>query len=367
MAIFYLLMSGLLISFAWPVRGQFGHEWGAMIPGCLAALICALKPSTGWRQSFAQAVIFSGLGFALGGGFGFGDLLDTILAASSLWDVIPELIHLTLIGAIWGLLGMTFLGFSLSELPNFIHEVFIFAGTGAAVYAAIEILKLPYEIIWLAGAGFLLHGYNALFKKSQMVWIFGIFGFLGFGLGLLVATIILWYGQHGYISGDWWSLRDQIWGFLGGVSVMLAVMCSSSKGLAPQPMASVNWQRAGLSFYLVFVTMFNTWNVYDKWFHSTPPVSNPVLWGSFLIACVLVLIGLLLYFIFCSENVFSGSALNQTLSWASLFFCWYLGILAIMKSIVYSGWSVWETAFTLFIIDSAIFTLYLPSIFKKEN
>lgn len=369
--ILQIFLAGLLLSFAWPVRGQFGHEWGALICGGLAAVIVSVLITTGnWRAAFAQAVIFSGLGFAIGGTFSYGSLVDTIVAADSLKDVIPELIHVFFIGALWGLLGMTFLGFGLAEIGVLIQDIAVLAVAGGGSYLAVEVLKLGGpDVYWYAASGALLHVYNQTFKKSSLITLFGTFGFVGFGLGFLIAVLILWYGSHGYFgsTSTWWQLRDQIWGFIGGVTVILAAWQAIKKNYQPVLMQSINWQRAGFIFFVSFITAYNTWNVYTKWFQSTPQVSNPVFWGAFLIVCALILAAFAIYFCTCNSSAFSGSGLNKTLRCSVLFFTWYVAILAILKSIVYTGMSAWETAFTLFIIDCVIFTVTLPLFLRSSE
>ena len=55
-----LLLAGIVMSFAWPVRGQFGHEQGATICGALATfVVCAFIALPQWRKGFAQSAIFA--------------------------------------------------------------------------------------------------------------------------------------------------------------------------------------------------------------------------------------------------------------------------------------------------------------------
>ncbi len=362
----WIFLAGLLMSFAWPVRGQFGHENGALICGALAAVITGiLIIGSGWRPSFAQAVILGSLGFSIGGTFSYGSLVDTIVAAASLKDVIPQLIHVFLIGAVWGLLGMLFLGFAIGELEFLIQDAAVLIVTGGSIWLGTSVFKTGPEMAWLAGGAALLQAYNAFWKKSGMVSLFSVFGFLGFGLGFLIAVLILWYGSHGYLPGSWWSLRDQIWGFIGGVSVLLAGWTAVSRGFVPAPVPGSKIQRAGFIFFASFVTGINVWNVYEKWFKSEPPVANPFWPAVYLIVCAFVLIILAIYFLKSVSDIFSGEGLDKTLGWSTLFFCWFLAILAIAKSIVYSGWSAWETAFTLFLIECVIFTIAIPRVLKQ--
>ena len=47
---FLLLGTALSLSIGWGIRGNFGHEYGAMIPGALASMAAALLAP---RQQFS--------------------------------------------------------------------------------------------------------------------------------------------------------------------------------------------------------------------------------------------------------------------------------------------------------------------------
>lgn len=88
-----------------------------MIPGALAAFICGgLIPDARWRKAFPQAVIFGGIGFLFGGNLSYGAIVNAVIAAKDLTQMIPQFVQIFFIGAIWGSLGMTFLGFGIAEL-----------------------------------------------------------------------------------------------------------------------------------------------------------------------------------------------------------------------------------------------------------
>ncbi|MBX7258403.1 MAG: hypothetical protein K1Y02_18715 [Candidatus Hydrogenedentes bacterium] len=61
------LLAALSLSIGWGIRGNFGHEYGAMIPGALTAIaVCILSGREDWRRR----VVFFGMFGALGWGFG---------------------------------------------------------------------------------------------------------------------------------------------------------------------------------------------------------------------------------------------------------------------------------------------------------
>lgn len=364
-----VLISGLLLSFAWPVRGQFGHEWGALIPGALAAFAAAsLRPSAVWRNSFAPAVVFGSLGFSIGGAFGYGSLVTTIINSPYLYDVLPQLLHVFLIGAVWGGLGMALLGFGFERTEALIRDITIVLAAVLCAWAAVNLLHAGgREYYWFAGSLALISLYNLFLKKSGLITIFTVYGFLGFGAGFLIAVIILWAGTQGHLEGSWWQLRDQIWGFIGGISVMTAVYRACSKGETPQPVPAVWFSKLAFIFYASVITGINLWNTCEKWFQSaTPPHFQTAAWVISAAGLIVILTAAVL-FLTRKDDFFREPLLNTVLLWSTLFFCEYTGLLAIAKSIIYTGWSAWETAFTLFLIDLVLFAVVLPLVLKTKK
>src|SRR5215831_3624005 len=58
----------LSLSVGWGIRGNYGHEAGAMIPGALAAVAAALMSGReDWRSRVPYFAFFGALGWAFGG------------------------------------------------------------------------------------------------------------------------------------------------------------------------------------------------------------------------------------------------------------------------------------------------------------
>jgi len=368
-----VLLGTVMMSFAWPVRGQFGHEWGAAAAGALAgaAVTCAV-PWKSSRRSFAQAAFFGILGFVLGGeNIPYGATIDYILQQPSLASCIPQLLSILFTGASWGCIGATYLGYALSEKPLQARDYLLIIGLGVAALIAIFKLGESNAAIFITFTLLILvlQAYNFLIVKAASVTVLGLCGLLGFGLGFLGAVVILYYGDKGLLPGpaDWWTLRDQMWGGAGGMAITLGAFFLVDGGKPPFPISSTWFQRLGFAFFGPGVCAVNTWNVYTKWFQS-PPAPDMTLAGILILGGSLFLFLWLVLLLVIKAEVFSGPGLNPLILACALAAAFYLAFFAIAKSIVYSGWGAWETAFTLFVFDTAIFLMSLPfMLLGREN
>lgn len=67
-----IFLAALSLSIGWGIRGNFGHEYGAMIPGALAAIaICLLSGRQDWRERVAYFAFFGALGWGFGGSISY--------------------------------------------------------------------------------------------------------------------------------------------------------------------------------------------------------------------------------------------------------------------------------------------------------
>src|SRR3989442_14975541 len=63
-----ILATALSLSIGWGIRGNFGHEYGAMIPGALAAMAAVLLSGReDWWRRIAYFAFFGALGWSFGG------------------------------------------------------------------------------------------------------------------------------------------------------------------------------------------------------------------------------------------------------------------------------------------------------------
>jgi hypothetical protein len=67
-----ILTAALCLSIGWGIRGNYGHELGAMFPGALAALaVCLLSNREDWWTRVAYFACFGALGWAFGGSISY--------------------------------------------------------------------------------------------------------------------------------------------------------------------------------------------------------------------------------------------------------------------------------------------------------
>lgn len=67
-----MLVVGLALSIGWGIRGNYGHETGAMFPGAIAAIAaCLLSGRSDWHSRVAYFGLFGMLGWAFGGSISY--------------------------------------------------------------------------------------------------------------------------------------------------------------------------------------------------------------------------------------------------------------------------------------------------------
>jgi hypothetical protein len=339
------------MSLAWSLRGQFGHLKGALIPGVLAAVAAVLvDPSQETRRAFGLSVILSGIGFSVGGHLAYGEAIQSLLASQNLEAAVPELVRISLVGAVWGGIGFSFLGFGLSEKSFERRDLAFLLGLAALWLVPLGLFNLEAFDLALFAAGFLLiHAYNSLLKRSRVLSLLGIGGAIGFGLSFLLAVSLLVAGERGLLAGPWpwWRLRDQILGFTGGLSLWLLLERISRQRLLPVPLGrektNLVLNKLGFLFFLVFVPGINKLGVFTYWTAKL----------SFLQALLfdLPFLGAL--------AVFSVFAFRKFI-FSTLFFVWYLSVLAIAKEMLVYGLARWEPAYTGFLLLGALLSFLVP-------
>src|SRR5262249_22964729 len=89
----------------WGIRGNFGHEYGAMIPGALASLAAVLlsgRPD--WHRRIVDFAMFGALGWSFGGSMSYMQVVAYTHSGHS-----PSVLYgfacLFVIGFLWATLG----------------------------------------------------------------------------------------------------------------------------------------------------------------------------------------------------------------------------------------------------------------------
>lgn len=188
-----LYLAALSLSLGWGVRGNWGHEFGAMIPGALAAMAaCLLTGREDWRRRVAYFAFFGALGWSFGGSMSYGIVLGYTHSAS--WpSVLYGFACLFVIGFLWGAIGG-----AGTALPAFLDrerltELFYPLG---AVFLAWTVQFLAFEGGWLTEEAFNWYDTDwvaALLAVIAVVTLGLIRGRFCFGSNLILCMAAGWW------------------------------------------------------------------------------------------------------------------------------------------------------------------------------
>lgn len=261
--LFEVLLAGVLMAFAWTLRGQFGPLQGGLIPGEIGVVILAfLMREEHWRESMGKALLLAPLGFALGGLISHGQVFEAVAHAAAFGVARDEFVQLFWIGLVWGGLGGTFLGFGFSEKPVNKTDLLILALVFFGAFFPLP--KLAYFSIALI----FIQIYNFAEKKSILLPILTLTGALSFGAAFLLAGILLSAGYQGLLGETWawWTYSDLILGFTAGIFFWGMTAGLQQFRLRRFPAeAVIAWQQAGFSFWLIFITGANALDSSVHW------------------------------------------------------------------------------------------------------
>jgi hypothetical protein len=211
-----VLFTALAGGMGWGIRGQYGHELGAMIPGVLVSLtlVLLLCPKASSRQ-VVLAVAWGTVAMGFGGNMTYGQTLGLTQNAPVIgnWEALR-----------WGLLGTTIKG----ALWIGFAGLFLGMGLGGKRYRPLEMLVLMFAAVSLYFLGIAL--FNAphdpdnrilpsLYFSASWYWEPSAGQELEprpecWG-GLLVALAAL-MAYTGFRRKDGLAVRMALWGLLGG-------------------------------------------------------------------------------------------------------------------------------------------------------
>ena len=265
-----LLMAALAGGMGWGIRGQYGHDTGAMVPGLLVALVITFlfsAPCTSWRV--AKAISLTAIGIALGGSMTYGQTVglthDVELVGN--WGAFWwGMLGLFVKGGVWIGFAGAFLGIGLSDrryrplemaILGLAMTALLFVGQYVlnepfapgdgklpAIYFSdhwhwepdkVDLKPRPERWGGLALALAGLTAYLALFKKDRlarnMAWVGIISGGLGFALGQSIQAFHAWNPQRfqdGLLAKidpymNWWNTMETTFGLVLGLGLGLGV------------------------------------------------------------------------------------------------------------------------------------------------
>lgn len=101
----YWIITALSLSIGWGIRGNFGHEFGAMIAGALAAMAAVLFAGRDdWHRRVAYFALFGAIGWSFGGSQSYMQVLAYTHSGDSI-SVLYGFACLFVIGFLWAAFG----------------------------------------------------------------------------------------------------------------------------------------------------------------------------------------------------------------------------------------------------------------------
>lgn len=190
---FYFL-TALSLSVGWGIRGNFGHEYGAMMPGALAAMAAVLL--SGRSDWYGRTPFFAMLG-ALGWSFGGSQSYMQVIAythSGHSESVLYGFACLFVIGFLWA--GPGGVGTSLPAILSR-ERLIELLGPAAAVLAAWQLEGWLLEP-WLHRMGYSLNWYDTDWLGALVALAVGIvLSVMRRGADRATSLIL-------YMAGGWW-------------------------------------------------------------------------------------------------------------------------------------------------------------------
>jgi hypothetical protein len=142
-----VILAGLAMSLGWGIRGDYGHEAGAMIPGALLGLsICLASGREDWWRRASLMGMCGAIGWAFGGQMSYARITG-YTASSSLPDVFYGYAALFLIGGLWAGIGSAIFALSVTQPARYLER---FARPLATLWLVWFILSLSGATSWLS-------------------------------------------------------------------------------------------------------------------------------------------------------------------------------------------------------------------------
>jgi len=151
-----LIFTGLSLSIGWGIRGNFGHETGAMIAGALSAIAIALTSQRDdWQRRVAYFGMFGALGWSFGGSMSYMQVVAYTHSGHSA-SVLYGFACLFVIGFLWAAPGGV--GTALAAVLDLERLTQLFAPI-TVVLATWWVQEAIFEP-WLRTRGYSLNWYD---------------------------------------------------------------------------------------------------------------------------------------------------------------------------------------------------------------
>lgn len=290
--LFFLFFCALTLAWAWAIRGQFGHEHGAAIPGVLLGISIALaSPDPNKRNRLAALGVAGGLGMSLGGSMSYGDAVSMLGDAHTFGRGVLLLAGK---GIIWGGIAGAALGVALGDTRYGIRDaVWAIVLTALAVFiihsSPLSALFTGHETRMWGLLFVLFMAWLSLIKGDRSATLLATCGAIGFGVGFPGGFLMLHLGEKTGLNLDWWKVSEAIWGLCGGLAWAVGAYLIDEEGKSPiaVPWGIPSW--LGLVFVVWLVPFWNGLNTVRYWVREQnvlPYAAIPAYWGVALVVLV---------------------------------------------------------------------------------
>jgi hypothetical protein len=244
-------LPALAMCLGWGIRGQFGGETGAMVPGAMVGLALALL--SGWKAKDAlRLAAVATFACSLGGMMTYGQTIG--LVQNPAQGQYPPLTYwwgllgLAVKGGVW--IGITgaFLAIAASDRYRPRELFFLMLGLLMLFVAGVNLLNRPHNppdamppiyfsdphsakprVEWWGGLWFALIGlmvYTGAFKKHRQAVAMALWGVLAGAIGFSFGEVLQAWGTHHKPFGegaqrwiDWWKVMEMTFGFVAGAGL----------------------------------------------------------------------------------------------------------------------------------------------------
>lgn len=278
--IYTLLLTAAAGGMAWGIRGQYGHESGAMIFGVLVALVVGLLYGQAFSSlAVARTAALAAVGVSFGGAMTYGQTVGLTHDAElhGNWEALRwGMIGLAVKGAIWIGLAGVLMGVGMGgKRYGALEVLLLFLGLSGLHLAGLYLLNHPYDPSarelprlyfsghwqWFPGkadldprrecwGGYLftlagLWAYVTFVKRDLVARNLGLFamlfGAIGFPLGQSVQAYHAWNAaelREGWLAGidpymNWWNAMETIFGAVAGAGIGLGAWLNRKRLAGP--------------------------------------------------------------------------------------------------------------------------------------
>jgi hypothetical protein len=259
-----VLFVGLAGALGWGVRGSYGHEKGATLPGAMIALsICLLSGRADWQQASVFIAMVTAAGIAFGGCMSYAKVAGYARSVSYV-NAAYGLGMLAFIGGLWGGVGGCMLGLVLAGWSPW---ALLLVAAGVAIsqqifyYLLVKVARLrmtpPRSDDWGRSFGALVLLAAICLVRREHAGLVGLtYGFMGWGFGFLVGMFIQLVGIRTGVRTNWWRVMEMIIGFFGGLALAAGIL-PLRETLPQLPPLRVAWLLLGAYGTLWLIVVFH--------------------------------------------------------------------------------------------------------------